>query len=129
VTQLQERLEAEQTVDARIRVLLKVTGLRQDELAELLGNSRTRVNAWARGRSSISPDYAEKLGAAFKVPPDLFLQEEDRSGGYDQLLTRLARLETDVRDVQESVAAFEPLLARIARLLQDDPVRAEGGGR
>lgn len=66
---------------------LQPAGVSQCRLAQATGISVSRINDLVKGRRGITPDTAIRLGAAFNVGPELWLNLQH---GYD---VRLARAE------------------------------------
>lgn len=60
-------------IDERIKELRKHLKITQSELAEILGVSRSSVNAWEQGISNPSLKYLIELAKTFKTSTDYFL--------------------------------------------------------
>lgn len=67
---------------------LEPAGVSQYRLAEATGLTASRINDIVKGRRSITPDTAIRLGAAFKVGPELWLNLQHN---YDMRLAREER--------------------------------------
>ncbi|MGV3663918.1 MAG: HigA family addiction module antitoxin [Prosthecobacter sp.] len=82
---------------------LEPAGVTQYRLAQATGISISRINDLVKGRRSITPDMAIRLGAAFKVGPEIWLNlqhsydmrraREKRGAEYDAIKP-LPELET-----------------------------------
>lgn len=66
----------------RVRLLRELNGYTQASLADKLGISRSSVNAWEMGVSSISITNVRELAILFNVSSD-FLLEIDKSATID----------------------------------------------
>lgn len=74
---------------------LEPAGISQYRLAEATGITPSRINDLVKGRRGITPDTAIRLGAAFKVGPELWLNlqqtydmrkaREERGAEYDAI--------------------------------------------
>lgn len=60
-------------IDERIKELRKHLKITQSELAEILGVSRSSVNAWEQGISNPSLKYLIELAKTFKTSTDYLL--------------------------------------------------------
>lgn len=67
-------------VVTRLRLERVSRGLRQEELARLLGVSQGSVSLWERGIAVPRPEVAERLGALFGEPPIRLLAPVRRRG-------------------------------------------------
>ena len=52
---------------------LKPLGMKQAELADLIGVSRVRVNELVKGKRGVTPDTALRLGKLFDIEPEFWL--------------------------------------------------------
>lgn len=52
---------------------LKPLGMKQAELADLIGVSRVRVNELVKGKRGVTPDTALRLGKLFNIEPEFWL--------------------------------------------------------
>lgn len=59
--------------------------LTQGQLAELMGVPRRRVNEIIRGKRTVTPDTAIRLGRVFNVTPEYWLNLQMRSDLWKQL--------------------------------------------
>ena len=66
---------------------LKPLGMKQAELADLIGVSRVRVNELVKGKRGVTPDTALRLGKLFNIEPEFWLniqQAQDDGEGVQR---------------------------------------------
>ncbi len=103
----------------RIAHVITQAGLSQEDFGKAIGADRPRVNAWVRGRSGISPEYAQKIAAyaselyGEEIPADLFIT--DRRTPLEEAATQLAQT---ARDLSLATRALVDLLAEQRELVQ-----------
>ena len=62
---------------------LKPLGMKQTELADLIGVSRVRVNELVRGKRGVTPDTALRLGKLFDIEPQFWLNIQQAQDLWD----------------------------------------------
>lgn len=71
--------------------LLKPLGLTQKQLADHLGCDVKVINRIVNGRSAVTPEMALKLGAAFRMSPEFWLNAQ-RATDLHQAQQKLTKL-------------------------------------
>ena len=87
--------------------VLKEKGMRQRDLAALMGVTEVTVSNWARGTASPSVTQVDRIAAALDIPPAA-------------LLTDSAALRELIYDIDGQEDAIQALLALLARIRVDD---------
>ena len=64
---------------------LEPAGLTQGKLAEFMGVPRRRVNEIIRGKRTITPDTAIRLGRVFNVSPEYWLNLQIRADLWERM--------------------------------------------
>jgi len=109
----------------RITHVISRAGLSQEDFGKAIGADRPRVNAWVRGRSGISQEYAEKISAYAStlyqedLPWTLFVS--DRRTPLEEAAAQLAETGRILEEAGQSVIGLlgelMPLLRQQAELV------------
>jgi len=103
----------------RIAHVISRAGLSQEDFGKAIGADRPRVNAWVRGRSGVSQEYAEKIAAYASslyrenVPADLFVTDR-----RTPLEVAAAQLAQTARSIEEALIALTQIAAEVVPLLE-----------
>jgi antitoxin HigA-1 len=63
---------------------LPAAGLKQSELATLLGVSQRGINSLLQERRSVTPDLAHRLARVFKTTPEFWLRLQEAVDIWDE---------------------------------------------
>lgn len=124
----------------RIAWVINRASMTQEEFGRTLGVDRPRVNAWVKGRSGVSPEYAQKI-AEFtsrmcqeEIPAELFLSArrsplEEAAVAVQAAAEELTRIAVRVLPLlEQQEAVVHELRSLVAELRERGSAREEGGG-
>ncbi len=82
-----------------IREELKKRSWAQEDLAQILGRTATRISQLLKGKQDVTPEIAVELETAFGIPAAVWLQREAEY--------RLALMKPETADVRKKAALYE----------------------
>ena len=99
-------------INENIRKFRIFRGIKQSQLAELLGNSKNTISNWERGDNDPDPDTIEKICKILKVTPSqIFGWEENPE--YLAYEESIKRKERHIVELQERMMEYEREIAII----------------
>ena len=91
-------------IGSRIRKFRKETGLTQEQLAEMIGISKSRISNWEQGINRPDADILAELCKALKVSPSVLLDvhlTDDELNEQEKKLVKAYRDKPDLRHAVE----------------------------
>ncbi|MBQ1506545.1 MAG: helix-turn-helix transcriptional regulator [Erysipelotrichales bacterium] len=92
-----------------LKIARKDAGLSQEELADMIRSSRSRVSAWEIGKDVPSRSNVELLAEVLGKNEDYFFGTEEKSGETDQMNVLIRRVHSLEAELKEEHREFEKL--------------------
>lgn len=99
-------------INENIKNFRTFRGIKQQDLADMLGRSKSVISNWERGENSPDLDSCEKLCKILRVTPNqLFGWEKNEE--YEAWQARIQKTEKEIRDIRKRINSYQAALKRL----------------
>lgn len=101
-------------INENIKNFRTFRGIKQQDLADQLGRSKSVISNWERGENSPDLDSCEKLCKILRVTPNqLFGWEKNEE--YEAWRERITQTEIEIREIRNQIDSYQEKLRKLEK--------------